>query len=104
MLKLTLKRAEGPTDQVGNLSIIKTFAQADAVLKGWSDSAPKRGGYDKCDFTLQLAGDCVEYAGRYDLEHWSVGIPDLKPHVLRRLANMGGADAGRLAALIELQE
>lgn len=104
MLKITLKRAEGPTDQVGNLSIVSTFAQAAAVLKGWADTAPKRGGYDKCDFSLQLQGDCVEYAGRYDLQHWSAGFPDLKVHVLRRLANMGGEDAARIKALIELQE
>ena len=100
-MKIKLQRVEGSADKVGNLSIVNNFAQADEVLKAWSDSAPAEGGFDKCDFSIQLDGDCIDYNGRYELVHWRVRFPDLKQHILRRLGNMRGPDAVDMAVRLK---
>lgn len=66
---VTVTRAEGLTAEcitrtVGSLN------DATSMLRQWSRSAPdaaKRGGYDKCDFTIEFT-DGYEYKGRYDMQ------------------------------------
>lgn len=79
-----LVRAEGPTKLCGAAPAVGSWAAADAILSNWSNTAPEKGGYDKCDFTLtfeQSDGDDFEYLGRYDLKHWRCEKPSLREHL-----------------------
>src|SRR6266853_2565243 len=61
-----IRRAEGPKNDLGARTVT-SFEAADAQLKRWARSAPKRGGgYDKTDFRIEWA-DGETYEGRYDL-------------------------------------
>lgn len=73
---IRITRLEGPpcTESVTG------FPAANAVLRKWSEDAPKRSGYDKCAFTLTYE-DGVQYEGRYDLRHWQLEAADLLGHV-----------------------
>lgn len=57
------------------------WTRANAILASWSHTAPRSGGYDKCDFKVTYE-DGEEYEGRYDLTHMSVdGYPSLERHM-----------------------
>lgn len=81
---LELVRAEGPTAECGRAKIDSTGLQAmqdaQTQLRRWADTAPAKGGYDKCDFHVEFA-DGSEYDGRYDLKHWSLENVDLPGHM-----------------------
>lgn len=79
-LKITLTRAEGPLVDCGKPHVCSSFKEAKAILDRWSYTAPEHGGYDKCDFRIELDGEPV-YDGRYDLKHWRVESPNLLAHV-----------------------
>lgn len=100
-LKITLIRAEGPTAECGIFFDAASFFDADLKLKSWSWSAPKAGGYDKCDFWIVDAATGVNYEGRYDLKHWSVELPDLKAGVVRYLEYVATEDTRASASLKE---
>jgi hypothetical protein len=80
MIKVTeiwLNRAEGPTQDVGQKKV-KSFADANRVIKNWATSAPKNGGYDKVDFKVTWE-DGEVYEGRYDMTYedtWKANIGD----------------------------
>lgn len=80
-LSITITRAEGLAEECGKPETVYSFAEADALLLRWSESAPARGGYDKCDFSICWA-DCGEYRGRYDLKHHSAEPPSLTRHMI----------------------
>lgn len=85
-LAITLARAEGPADDCGRPVTVATFAAADAVLRAWATTAPKTGGYDKCDvrITWPAGGG---YAFRYDLQHADkAGPADLARHLVDTVA------------------
>lgn len=63
--KIIIRRAEGPCSECRTVEVAD-FPAAEKVLSGWARTAPKGGGYDKCDFTI-LYEDGQEYKGRYDL-------------------------------------
>lgn len=77
--KITLTRVEGPPKECVTKHAT-TFTHANIILTAWSHSAPKDGGYDKIDFTVQYQ-DGETYCGRYDLIHWEGGEPDLQAQV-----------------------
>lgn len=80
-LSITLTRAEGLSSECGQPQTVHSFAAADALLRVWSESAPKSGGYDKCDFAITWAnGDT--YGGRYDLKHHRAERPSLTDHMI----------------------
>lgn len=81
-VKITLDRAEGLASECVVVVVEgrKVWDQADAVLLQWSKTAPKTGGYDKCDFKVEYA-DGETYEGRYDLKHHSIETPDLGEHI-----------------------
>lgn len=66
-----------------------TWAAADAKLREWANDAPKKGGYDKCDFTLTF-DDGLTYQGQYDVVHTSVEYPSISSHVRAVLEFYGG--------------
>jgi hypothetical protein len=73
-------RAEGPTDECGIKKTCQNFAQAADLLMSNARTAPKCGGYDKHDFTVEYE-DGYLYEGRYDLKHYSCELPDLAKHM-----------------------
>jgi hypothetical protein len=64
-MKITLTRAEGPTAECGTKSA-SSFEEADAILSRWALTAPKGGGYDKCDIDV-LWEDGLMWSYRFDL-------------------------------------
>lgn len=75
--QITITRAEGPTCYCDRPYVTDNWIKASGQLLMWSTSAPKCGGYDKCDYQVFWA-DGFERIGRYDLQHTSVGgIPNL---------------------------
>jgi hypothetical protein len=74
---ITLTRAEGPTILCDKPVSVSTFSDANITLRRWADTAPKHGGYDKCDVSIEWS-DGTTYGLRYDLVHWTVESPDLK--------------------------
>ena len=66
--KVIVHRAEGPSHECVTKEFTGTDALGDAQhqMMLWSYSAPKDGGYDKCDFWIHFADGYV-YQGRYDL-------------------------------------
>ena len=85
-VKIEITRAEGPHEEVGKPEVCTREAYfgiwdcADRILIRWSHTAPKAGGYDKCDFTVTWE-DGETYNGRYDLKHHAVEFPNLAKHV-----------------------
>lgn len=94
-MKITIIRAEGPSDQCGERNECATFADANMLLRRWSNTAPEKGGYDKCDFKIEDESIDLNYDGRYDLKHWRCESPDLKRHVLDFLLFVGGQNKPR---------
>jgi hypothetical protein len=85
-VKITINRAEGritecnqPVCHVLQLGV-SIWDMANRTLSSWATTAPKGGGYDKCDFTVEYA-DGRKYEGRYDLKHRSEEAPDLQKHI-----------------------
>ncbi|MGN8188696.1 hypothetical protein ACTJLD_22170 [Burkholderia sp. 22088] len=76
--KIRLRRAEGGASyrwvEVGS------WADANSQLWTWSNTAPKGGACDKCDFEVEWEHG-GQYHGRYDLKHWNDERPDLAAHV-----------------------
>lgn len=63
---IRLNRGEGPCHECNKPRTVATFREATAILQSWALTAPKGGGYDKCDFTVSYDnGDT--YSGRFDL-------------------------------------
>jgi len=82
-IKIELYRAEGFADECGPAPAIegeRVWQRANETLMRWSHTAPKNGGYDKCDFKITFA-DGETYEGRFDLMHWSCEFPNLAGHV-----------------------
>ena len=83
---ITLTRAEGRHGEVDKpITLHKgqhpdIWAAADKVLFGWSTTAPKEGGYHKCDFVVEYE-DGEKYTGRFDLYHYSIEYPHLAEHM-----------------------
>jgi hypothetical protein len=75
-----LNRAEGPVALCGERSV-RNFAEANDVIRSWARTAPKGGGYDKCDFKVSYDnGDT--YSGRYDMTYDDVcGADMLQKHI-----------------------
>lgn len=77
-----IERAEGLVEEcikrafTGN----NAFEQANQELLRWSETAPKDGCYNKCDFWVEWE-DNQTYKGRYDLTHWTEEIPNLGEHM-----------------------
>jgi len=67
--RIWLRRAEGPTNDLGERTVT-SFNAADKQLKTWARTAPKgeRSGYDKTDFQVEWE-DGETYNGRYDLKY-----------------------------------
>jgi hypothetical protein len=63
---ITINRAEGLIEECGKPVTVATFAEAQAVLIKWGQTAPKGGGYDKVDFSV-VWEDGEHYKGRYDM-------------------------------------
>lgn len=78
---ITITRAEGLIDECGKPATVASFAAADALLSTWSHTAPKTGGYDKCDFSI-VWGDGGTYDGRYDLKHHTAERTSLTAHMV----------------------
>lgn len=83
---IELIRWEGRTEECMKPEIVKTFAEADAVLDRWRTTAPDyKGGYDKIGFKLFSKGKLV-YTGRYDLNKANdigyADAPSLEQHII----------------------
>lgn len=76
-----VNRGEGPCHECGKPQTVKTFDEANDVLRSWARTAPKGGGYDKCDFVVTYDnGDT--YSGRFDLtEEHRTGSRLLEDHM-----------------------
>jgi hypothetical protein len=86
--EVKVTRAEGPTHEC----ITRTVASLDeatSMLRRWSFSAPKNGGYDKCDFWITFA-DGEVYAGRFDMTYDLEGEGSLQEHVQSHLMFIAG--------------
>lgn len=68
---------------------VKTYDEANVMLRAWSNTAPKGGCYDKCDFLVTFE-DGQTYSGRYDLRHWSDERPDLAGHMRGFVSYLAG--------------
>jgi hypothetical protein len=95
VVKVELDRAEGPVAECVKVEL----AGADAMMKAqvqmirWSHTAPKDGGYDKCDFTVTF-DDGQTYKGRYDLVR--SGRNDGNETIAEQVRNYIGFLAGEL--------
>jgi hypothetical protein len=78
-IKITIERVEGMAHECV-AKTAHTWAAANQILREWSTTAPKNGGYDKCDFTI-IFENGQQYTGRYDLMHWERAEPSLEGHV-----------------------
>jgi hypothetical protein len=67
VLSITIARLEGRDADLLTRNVA-SFAEADAVLARWSETAPKMGGYDKCAVVVTWASGDV-YETRFDLAH-----------------------------------
>lgn len=77
---IRLTRAEGPSDECGKPVAYAAVTAANAQLSQWSESAPKTGSCDKCDFAIEFDDGAI-YEGTYDLKHHSIQMPDVIEHV-----------------------
>jgi hypothetical protein len=92
-MKITLTRVEGKVTEADKQVKREDFHAANIMLTIWSRTAPKDGGYDKCDFTVEFDNGDV-YEGQYDLVHPSVGgLPDLRKHIRESLEWMAAEQA-----------
>lgn len=66
--EITITRAEGPCSECGKSHVVKSYADAEIILSRMARTAPKSGGYDKCDFIVAFT-DGETYQGRYDLKY-----------------------------------
>ena len=57
----------GPEPERSELHRFSPIVTAESEFMRWGTSAPKTGGYDKCDFEVNW-GDGSKYVGRFDLE------------------------------------
>lgn len=64
---ITIDRAEGP-NALCTETTHETWKSAEERISRICQSAPKNGGYDKCDFKVVFL-DGEEYEGRYDAAH-----------------------------------
>jgi len=93
VIKVIVHRAEGPSSEC----VAKEFVGVDALTDAqsqmfvWSRSAPKKGGYDKCDFWIHFADGRV-YQGRYDLTHtgWDDNDDSIRVHVWKFMKFISG--------------
>jgi len=89
---VTIQRAEG---MVGlddfDLRTFPSFSLANIRLMEWAATAPREGGYDKVDFTVQWL-DGETYKGRFDLEGQHVHTADIGVHIW----NVASVTSGRL--------
>lgn len=67
---IEIVRIEGPIELCDKKYLASSYGEANVILRTMSDTAPSRGGYDKCDFKV-IFEDGETYEGRYDLKHWS---------------------------------
>lgn len=68
-VKIEVHRGEGPRNECeGKWHAFTTFRDAEALLAKWARTAPKTGGYDKCDFKVTYE-DGETYEGRADIKH-----------------------------------
>lgn len=90
-VSIWLNRAEGRHDECVALTVDgdDVWSKANVVLLRWSHTAPKTGGYNKCDFKVTYS-DGSAYDGRYDLKHNTVEWPSLEKHVRDFLTFMAG--------------
>lgn len=79
-LSIRLERWEGLVDECGQPETVGSFAEADAVLLRWSETAPEHGGYNKCGFVITWP-DGDTYTGRFDLVHHRRERPSLRDHI-----------------------
>jgi hypothetical protein len=86
---ITITRAEGFVEECDKPETATSWLAADAILRRWSNTAPKTGGYDKCDFSIVFE-DGQDYKGRYDLKHWEAETPDLAHHVRSFISYLSG--------------
>ncbi len=86
---ITITRAEGLVEECDKPETVHSWEAADRLLLDWSVTAPKNGGYDKCDFELVFA-DGETYSGRYDLMHHSKEVPHLAGHVRAHCGTVAG--------------
>jgi hypothetical protein len=86
---ITITRAEGLASECDKPETATSWAHANAILFKWSRTAPRTGGYDKCDFKI-VFDDGREYEGRYDLQHFSVEHPNLSRHVKSFVSFLAG--------------
>jgi hypothetical protein len=90
-MKIELVRAEGLPHEVGKPQVVETFTMADHILRGWSDTAPKKNlGYHKVDIKLKDDEKKFNLFIRYDLVHWEVETVDIKRHVVGFMRFMAG--------------
>ena len=90
--EIVIERAEGPVAETGKprtLTGPAVWEQADSILVKWGKTAPKNGGYDKCDFKVTWE-DGQTYSGRYDLVHPDKEWPDLAKHIYELSAMYAG--------------
>lgn len=78
--RITLTRLEGEHSGFVRVRKVATWAEANSLLRSWSNTAPEKGGYDKCHFLIEFE-DETTYSGRYDLKHWRCETPSLDRHV-----------------------
>lgn len=86
---ITITRAEGLIEECDKPETATTFDHANGILSRWSETSPKDGSYDKCDFSVEYE-DGENYTGRYDLVHWSKERADLAKHMLDHLTFYSG--------------
>lgn len=84
--RISIQRVEGPTDECVSMTTADGATEkalwlaADEALRMWARTAPKNGGYDKCDFQVEYM-DGSTYKGRYDLKHIDLEYPNLSKHI-----------------------
>ncbi len=86
--QITITRAEGRHEECGHpvtclnseTSQRTAWQNANEILVNWSYTAPKDGGYDKCDFVVAYENG-EQYKGRFDLMHIDREYPNLAAHI-----------------------
>lgn len=81
-VSIKLHRAEGMIHEIETVELKGDgcWKAAWSILFRWSGTAPRNGGYDKCDFTVTYE-DGETYNGRYDLVHFLKEGPNLERHI-----------------------
>jgi hypothetical protein len=81
-------RAEGMAHECIT-ETVATLAAATDLLRRWSHTAPKTGGYDKCDFWIEYEDGQV-YEGRFDMKYMLADEESLEKHVQSHLMFIAG--------------